>query len=261
MLISLIFCFFNSEVKSEIRKIIERKILEYDPLRQRRVSRFFSNKKSKTSTASQNERLKNNSDKHEDLSPKSLYSNSNPRLTICTTTNTNKSRESSIFFPNNKKKSNFSNYNQNNSSTNNLNSIVKLNEDIPVDDVYSKEIIIKKSNNKLINVLKRNQENKNAPKNKNKSKAKVGRITKVDSFKVIKLHLNKEKNIRSEEPIRSEEKSITSAKNNLIYATRNSYSSINDGEDVALSKEEENFSEKEIHSVNDFKIQQMVNLK
>lgn len=181
MLISLIFCFFNSEVKSEIRKLIERKILEYDPQSTRRFSRFISNKdkiNSIPSIATQ-DRLRKISSK--EISPKSLYNGA------LLAKNANKSRESSVFFP--KRKSKHSSTpteftNLNNLSVNRLNLINNSADNTP-----------DRKNTRFLNFFKRSS-NESDPYEDNRFKIKFKKknasLKKVDSFKIIKNYMHKE---------------------------------------------------------------------
>lgn len=280
MLISLIFCFLNSEVKSEINKIIERKVLEYDPLKQRRVSRFLSNKivkKSSILSHQQTERLNKTIEQNEDdLSPKSFYKNSTPRLTI-STYNTDKSRESSVFFPNNKRKSNGSNLNQNefkqknNTSINNLNSIVKLNDEnnTAVEKInaknHKKKSELSASSFSLMNLFKRETKTKSKAKTKSK-----GHLTKVDSIKIIKAYLNnKEKmndtaeaaaavdDIVSENENTNQTIEEYSKNRNLIFTKSVNYYSIHDCEEASHFNKDENFSVEKEDLTCDATIQQM----
>lgn len=156
MVMSLIFCFFNSEVKNEIRKLIERKILEYDPNKTNRLSRFLLLKRQdKNSNESE---LNNHINDIKISNSKIYYNNNSPRLTISTT----KSRNSSEFFTHLKKKSNISTTNTEITAINKLDT--------------------KKSN--FLNFLqKKHQDEANEF---DEIKIKPKKMSKKDSLKIIK---------------------------------------------------------------------------
>jgi len=156
MVISLIFCFFNSEVKNEIRKLIERKILEYDPNKTNRLSRFLLLKRQdKNSNESE---LNNHINDIKISNSKIYYNNNSPRLTI----STSKSRNSSEFFTHLKKKSNIS-------TTNTEITAINKSE-------------TKKSN--FLNFLQRKHQDET---NKfDEIKIKQKKVSKKDSLKIIK---------------------------------------------------------------------------
>ena len=171
MVISLIFCFFNSEVKNEIRKLIERKILEYDPNKTNRLSRFLLLKRQdKNSNESE---LNNHINDIKISNSKIYYNNNSPRLTISTT----KSRNSSEFFTHLKKKSNISTTNTEITAINNLDT--------------------KKSN--FLNFLqKKHQHETNEFDEIIKIKQK--KMTKKDSLKIIKNYTMLKQKIPTKQP-------------------------------------------------------------
>ena len=162
MVISLIFCFFNSEVKNEIRKLIERKVLEYDPNKTNRLSRFLLLKRQdKNSNESE---LNNHINDIKISNSKIYYNNNSPRLTISTT----KSRNSSEFFTHLKKKS---------TTNTEITAINKLDT--------------KKSN--ILNFLQRKHQDETNEFDEIKIKPK--KMSKKDSLKIIKNYTMFKQNI------------------------------------------------------------------
>ena len=198
MIISLIFCFLNSEVKSEIRKLIERKILEYDPENRRRFSRFISNRDKLNSIPSitTQDRLQKISSK--EMSTKNFFNGS------IQTKDKIKSRESSVFFPKQNRKSNYSSAPTLMSDINNLSANrLSLIDNSADNNSKNKNSIIKKTNSNFLNSFFKRNSNESDPyeedRFKIKFKKKSTQLTKVDSFKIIKNYMHKEKRQPDEE--------------------------------------------------------------